>query len=78
MNRVRLGCPLLVLLYIISAEVLANLIDVGKSIKRVQIWDHGIKIVNFDDNSNNFLRYITCLNTEYEWFLKLCEDASSL
>ena len=50
------------LLYNIAAEVLANLINADKRIKGIQIVDHDIKIVNFADNNNIFLRDITCLN----------------
>ena len=42
--------------------VLANLINVDKSIKGIQIGDHRIKIVNFTDNTTMFLRYIPCLS----------------
>ena len=33
-----------------------------KRIKIIQIGDHEIKKVNFTDNTNIFLRYITCVN----------------
>ena len=45
-----------------SAEILANLINADKRIKRIQIGDHEIKTVNFADNITIFLRDITCLN----------------
>ena len=60
--RVRQGCLLSMLLYIIVAEVLANFINADKRIKGIQIGDHEIKIVNFADNTTIFLRRdITCL-----------------
>ena len=57
------GCLLSMLLYNISAEVLANLINTDKRIKGIQIGDHEIKIVNFTDNTTIFLRDITYLNS---------------
>ena len=45
-----------------SAEILANLINADKRIKRIQIGEHEIKIGNFTDNTIIFLRDITCLN----------------
>ena len=59
---VRQGCLLSMLLYNIAAAVLANLINADKRIKRIQIGDHYIKIVNFADNTIILLRDITCLN----------------
>ena len=59
---VRLGCPLLMVLYIIVAYVFANFIDVDKRIKGIQIGDHEIKLVNFADKITFFLADITCLN----------------
>ena len=56
------GGLLPMLLHIIVAEVLASFINVNKSIKGIQIEDSQIKIVNFDDDTNIFLREITCLN----------------
>lgn len=56
------------LLYIISAKVLANFIDANKEIKGMQIGDHVIKTVNFADSTTMSLRDITCLNTGYKWF----------
>ena len=47
---------------VVTTEVLANLINVDKRIKGIQIGDHEIKIVNFTDNTIIFLRDITCLN----------------
>ena len=44
-------------------------------IKRIQIGDHEIKILNFDDTTI-FLRDITCLN-RIQVILKLYEDKSS-
>ena len=62
------------LLYNIAAEVLANLINADKRIKGIQIVDHDIKIVNFADNNNIFLRDITCLN-RVQVILKPYENA---
>ena len=62
------------LLYNIAAEVLANLINVDKRIKGIQIGDHDIKIVNFADNTTIFLRDITCLN-RIQVILKPYENA---
>ena len=56
------GCLLSILLYNIEAEVVTNLINADKRIKRIQIGDHEIKIINFTDNTIIFLRDITCLN----------------
>ena len=64
------------LLYIIAAEVLASFINVNKRIKGIQIGDHGIKIVNFADDTAIFLRDITCLD-RIQVLLKLYEVASS-
>ena len=49
--RVRQGCLLSMLLYIIAIEVLANFINTDRMIKGTQIEDHEIKIVNFADNT---------------------------
>ena len=46
-------------------------------IKRIQIRDHEIKIVNFVDDTTIFLRDITCLN-RIQVILEFYEDASSL
>ena len=51
MREVCQGCPLSVLLYIFVAKVLANFTDADKRIKGIQIRDHKIKILNFDDDS---------------------------
>ena len=72
--RVRQGCLLSMLLYIIVAEVLANFINANKRIKGIQIGDHEIKIVNFADNTIMFFRNITCLN-RIQMILKLYENA---
>ena len=48
---------LLVLLYVISAEVLANFINVDKEIRGIQIGDHEIKIVNLANNTTTFLNF---------------------
>ena len=53
--RVREGCVLFMLLYIIATEVLANFINTDKMIKGIQIGDHEIKIVNFADDTTIFL-----------------------
>ena len=71
---VRQGCLLSMLLYNIAAEVLANLINADKRIKGIQIGDHDIKIVNFADITNIFLRDVTCLN-RIQVILKPCESA---
>ena len=62
------------LLYNITTEVIANLINVDKRIKGIQIGDHDIKIVNFADNTTIFLRDITCLN-RIQMILKPYENA---
>ena len=64
------------LLYIISAKVLANFIDSNGGIKGIQMRDHEIKIVNFVDYINIFLRDIACLN-RIQVILKLYENTSS-
>ena len=53
--RVREGCVLFMLLYIIVTEVLANFINTDKMIKGIQIGDHEFKIVNFADDTIIFL-----------------------
>ena len=50
----------------------ANLINADKSIKGIQIGDHGIKLVNFTGNTTIFLRDIMCLN-RIEVILRLYE-----
>ena len=72
--RVRQGCLLSMLLYIIAIEVLANFINTDKMIKGIQIGDHEIKIVNFADDTTIFLWDITCLNM-IQVILKLYENA---
>ena len=52
-------CQLSKLLYTTAVEVLANLINADKRIKRIEIVDHETKIVNFTDNTTIG---ITCLN----------------
>ena len=59
---VRQRCLLSMLLYNIASAVLASLINADKGIKRIQIRDHYIKIVNFADNTTILLRDITCIN----------------
>ena len=75
MQGVRHGCPLLLVLYIMVAEVLANFTDANKRMKAVQIGDHGIKLVNFADDITIFLEDITCLN-RIQVILKLHEEDS--
>ena len=60
--RVRQGCLLSMLLYIIAIEVLANFINTDKMIKGIQIGGHEIKIVNYADDTTISLWDITCLN----------------
>ena len=74
--RVRQGCLLSMLLYIIVAEVLANFINANKRIKGIQIGDHEIKIVNFANDTTIFFRNITCLD-RIQVILKLYENAAS-
>ena len=76
MRGVHRGRSLSMLLYIILAKVLASFIDADKRIKRIQIIDHGIKIVNFAANTTILFRDITCLN-RIQVILKLYEDKSS-
>ena len=66
MQGVREECSLPMLLYIISAKVLANFIDANKEIKGMQKGDHVIKTVNFADSTTMSLRDVTCLNTGYK------------
>ena len=72
---VRQGCLLLMLLYNIAAEVLANLINANKNIEGIQIGNHDIKIVNIADNTTIFLRGITCLLNRMQVILKPYENA---
>ena len=60
--RIRQGCLLSMLLYNITAEVPANLINVDKMVKGIQNGDHEIKIVNYTENTTIFLGDIICLN----------------
>ena len=69
------GCLLVMLLYNIAAELLANLINADKSIKGIQIGDNDIKIVNFAYITNIFLRAITCLLNRIQVILKPYENA---
>ena len=59
---VRQECLLSMLLYNTVSEVLANLINADKGIKRMQTEEHEIKVVNFTNNTTIFLRDVTCLN----------------
>ena len=68
------GCLLVMLLYNI-AELLANLINADKRIKGLQIGDNDIKIVNFAENTNIFLRGITCLLNNIQVILQPYENA---
>ena len=71
------GFPLSLVLYIVTAEVLANFIDADKRIKGLQTGDHEIKLVNFADDITMFLGDITCFN-RIQVILKLyVEDSSS-
>ena len=54
------------LLYILSAEVLASFADSDERINEIQFGDHEIKIANFVDNTSIYLRGITCLSTGYK------------
>ena len=73
---VRQGCLMsMLLLYNITVEVLANLINADKRIKGIQIGDNDIKIVNFVDNTTIFLRDITCLLNRIQVILKRYEYA---
>ena len=72
---VRQGCLLIMLLYNIVAEVLANLINVNKKIEGIQIGNHDVKIVNIADNTTIFLRGITCLLNRMQVVLKPYENA---
>ena len=72
---VRQGCLLLMLLYNIAAEVLANLINANKKIEGIQIGNHDVKIVNIADNTTIFLRGITCLLNRMQVILKPYENA---
>ena len=69
------GCLLSMLLYNIADEVLANLINADKRIKRIQIGDHDIKMVNFAENTTIFLRDITRLLNRIKVILKPYENA---
>ena len=72
---VRQGCLLSMLLYNITAEVIANSINAVKRVKGIQIGDHEIKIVNFAKSTTIYLsRDITCLN-RIQVILKLYENA---
>ena len=62
------------LLYNIAAEVLANLINVDKRIKGIQIGDHDIKMVNFADNTIIFLRDIISLGNRIQVTFKTYEN----
>ena len=66
------GYPFSVLLYIITAEVLAILIDANTRIKGVQKGDHEMKILNFVDGTTIFLEDINCL-TRKQSILKFDE-----
>ena len=72
---VRQGCLLIMLLYNIVAEVLANLINVNKKIEGIQIGNHDVKIVNIAYNTTIFLRGITCLLNRMQVILKPYENA---
>ena len=65
---VRQWCQLSKSLKNTAAEVLANLINADKRIKGIQIRDHEVKIVNFNDNTTTFLRDIICHNMMQVFF----------
>ena len=68
-------CLAFMLLYNNTVEVLANFVNVDKTIKGIQIGDNEIKIENFAGNTTIFLiRDITCLN-RIQVVLKLYENA---
>ena len=69
-------CLCSMLLYIIVGEALANFLNANERIKKIQIGDHDIKIVNFADDTTIFLRDITCFH-RIQVILNLYEDASS-
>ena len=56
MLRVHQRCPLSMSLYIIGAKVPAIFIDADMKIKRVQIGNPEMKILNFADGTIIFLR----------------------
>ena len=58
-----------------AAEVFANFIDADKRMKGVQIGDHEMKLVNFDDDMTIFLEDIICFNRK-QVILKLYEEDS--
>ena len=71
-----LGCLFTMLLYFIAAEILASFINANKKIKGIQKGNHEIKIPNFADDTNIFLRGVTCLD-RIQVVLKLYEDTFS-
>ena len=76
MQGVHQECLLSLVLYIIAAEMLANFIDADKRIKRIQIRNQQINLVNFSDGMTIFLGYITYLN-RIQVILKLYKETSS-
>ena len=70
------GCPLSLVLCIMAAEVLANFIDADKRMRKVQIRDHEMKLVNFSDDITIFLGDVTFFN-RIQVILKLYEEDSS-
>ena len=74
--RILPGLPLLFLLSIIVAKVLAIYIDGNTTIKGIQAGDCEIKIVNCADDTTIFLRNFSCL-TNIELILELSQKASS-
>ena len=76
MQGIHHGCPLSLVLYIMAAEVLANLINADKRMKGVQIGDHVMKLANFADDITILLGDITCFN-RIQVILKLYEEDSS-
>ena len=76
MQGVHQECLLSLVLYIIAAEMLANFIDADKRIKRIQMRNQQINLVNFSDGMTIFLGYITYLN-RIQVILKLYKETSS-
>ena len=76
MREIHQVCLLSILLYIISAKVLAVFTDASTRIKRVQVRDYQKKILNFADDTTIFYRDIKYL-TRIQSILKLWEKSSS-
>ena len=76
MREIHQVCLLSILLYIISAKVLAVFIDANTRIKRVQIRDYQKKILNFANDTTIFYRDINYL-TRIQPILRSWEKSSS-